>query len=234
MLHPSTPGIPYWSIKFSTQDEKYLSSKLYNVYQEQYEYLGNLGIRDWNKKLEKKASGYVQGWREGPNQWQGHSETITEWEETEARQGGVFQNYFLYVMVNVYNAHQPLIKNTIENISTFVSDPEIPGLPLWRYKYGWACSLQLSALHIRWPKYWSLSISPSSEYSGSFPLGLTGLISVLSKGLSRVFSSTTVQKHQFFGTQPSLWSTLTSVHDYWENHSFDHMDLCWQSDVSAL
>ena len=39
-----------------------------------------------------------------------------------------------------------------------------------------------------------------------FPLGLTGLISLLSKGLSRVFSNTTVQKHQFFGAQPSLWS----------------------------
>ena len=39
-----------------------------------------------------------------------------------------------------------------------------------------------------------------------FPLGLTGLISLLSKGLSRVFPSTTIQKHQFFGTQSSLWS----------------------------
>ena len=39
-----------------------------------------------------------------------------------------------------------------------------------------------------------------------FPLGLTGLISWLSKGLSRVFSSTTIWKHQFFGAQPSLWS----------------------------
>ena len=39
-----------------------------------------------------------------------------------------------------------------------------------------------------------------------FPLGWTGLISLLSKGLSRVFSNTTVQKHQFFGAQPSLWS----------------------------
>ena len=41
---------------------------------------------------------------------------------------------------------------------------------------------------------------------GWFPLGLTGLISLLSKGLSRLFSSTTVQKHQSFGAQPSLWS----------------------------
>lgn len=80
--------------------------------------------------LEKKASGYVQGWTEVLNQWQGHSETITEREETEALQGGMFQNYFLYVMVNVYNAHQALIKNAIENIPIFVSDPEIPGLPL--------------------------------------------------------------------------------------------------------
>ena len=42
---------------------------------------------------------------------------------------------------------------------------------------------------------------------GWFPLGLTGLISLQSKGLSRVFSSTTIQKHQFFGTQFSLWSS---------------------------
>ena len=66
-----------------------------------------------------------------------------------------------------------------------------------------------------------------------FPLGLTGLI-LLSKGLSRVFSNSTVQKHQSFCTQPSLWSTLTSIHDHWKNHSFDYMDLCWQSNVSAF
>ena len=41
-----------------------------------------------------------------------------------------------------------------------------------------------------------------------FPLGLIVLISLQSKGLSRVFSNTTVQKHQFFGTQPSLWSSF--------------------------
>ena len=56
-----------------------------------------------------------------------------------------------------------------------------------------------------------------------FPLGLTGLI-FQSKGLSRVFSNTTVQKHQFFGTQLSFWSNShihDSIHDYWKNHSFD-------------
>ena len=65
-----------------------------------------------------------------------------------------------------------------------------------------------SVIHIRWPEYWnfSFSISPSNEYSGLISLGLTGLISLLSKGLSGVFSNTTVQKHQFFNTQLSLWS----------------------------
>ena len=48
----------------------------------------------------------------------------------------------------------------------------------------------------------------SANIQGLFSLGLTGLISLLSKGLSRVFSSTTVQKHQFFGIQPSLWSNF--------------------------
>ena len=60
-----------------------------------------------------------------------------------------------------------------------------------------------SALHIRWPKFWSFSfsISPSNEY-----LGLTGLIFLLSKGFSRVFYSTTVWRYQFFDAQPFfLW-----------------------------
>ena len=57
-----------------------------------------------------------------------------------------------------------------------------------------------SAFCIRWPKYWSFSfnISPSSEHPGPVYLGWTGWISLQSKGLSRVFSNTTVQKHQFF------------------------------------
>ena len=65
------------------------------------------------------------------------------------------------------------------------------------------------SLCIRWPKYWSFSfsISPSNEYSGliSFRI-LAGWISMQSKGLSRVFSNTTVQKHEFFSIQLSLWS----------------------------
>ena len=65
-----------------------------------------------------------------------------------------------------------------------------------------------SALHIRWPKYWSFSfsISPSKEYSGfiSFRMDWFDLLAV--QGTLKVFSNPTVQKHQFFGTQLSLWS----------------------------
>ena len=64
-----------------------------------------------------------------------------------------------------------------------------------------------SVLHIRWLKYWSFSfkISPSNEFSGliSFRMDWLDLLAI-SKGLSRVFSNTTVQKHQFFSAQLSL------------------------------
>ena len=63
-----------------------------------------------------------------------------------------------------------------------------------------------SALRMGWPKYWSFSfsINPSNEHPGLISLGWTGWIFLQSKGLSRVFSNTTVQKHQFFCAQLSL------------------------------
>ena len=64
-----------------------------------------------------------------------------------------------------------------------------------------------SALRIRWPMYWSFSfsLSPSSEHSGLISFKMDWLDHPLqSKGLSRVFSNTTVQKHQFFSAQLSL------------------------------
>ena len=63
-----------------------------------------------------------------------------------------------------------------------------------------------SVLCIRWPQYWSFSfdISPSNEYSVLISLGLTEWISLQSKGVSRVFSNTTVQKDQFFSAQLSV------------------------------
>ena len=85
-----------------------------------------------------------------------------------------------------------------------------------------------SALHIKWPKYWSFSfsISPSNEYSGliSFKIDF-GLISMRSK-VSRVLSSTT----QFESINSLAFSllygpTITVIHDYWKKHTIDYTDL---------
>ena len=73
-----------------------------------------------------------------------------------------------------------------------------------------------SVLHIRWPKDWSFSfiISPSNENSGLISFRMDRWISLQSKGLSRVFSNTAVQKHQFVGARFLYSPTLTSIHDY--------------------
>ena len=65
-----------------------------------------------------------------------------------------------------------------------------------------------STIHIRWPKYWSfsLSIGPSNKYPGLICFRMDWWIPLKSKGLSRVFSNSTVQKHQFFSTQLSSQS----------------------------
>ena len=73
---------------------------------------------------------------------------------------------------------------------------------------------------------WSIGVSASASVlpmniQDWFPLGWTGWISLQSKGLSRIFSNTTVQKHQFFHAQLSYSPTLTSIHDHWKNHSID-------------
>ena len=75
--------------------------------------------------------------------------------------------------------------------------------------------LSESVLRIRWPKYWSFrySISPSNEHPGLISFRMGWWISLQSKGLSRVFSNTTVQKHQSFGPQLSLWSS-SQIHTW--------------------
>ena len=76
---------------------------------------------------------------------------------------------------------------------------------------------------------------PSMNIQDWFPLGLICLISLQSQGLSRVFSNTIGLEASVFLVFSLLYGpTLTSIHDYWENHSFDHMELCWQSNVSAF
>ena len=83
-----------------------------------------------------------------------------------------------------------------------------------------------SAVHIKWLKYWSFSISPSNEYSGliSFRDGLVG--SPCSPRDSQECSAAS----QFESINSSVLSllygpALTSVHDYWKNHTFDYTDL---------
>ena len=93
-----------------------------------------------------------------------------------------------------------------------------------------------SALCIRWPKYWSFSFSIlQMNIQNVFPLGLIGLISLLSKGLLRVFS----RKPQFKSINSLVLSLLhgpilTSIHDYWENHSFDYMNISWLQSLSTV
>ena len=80
-----------------------------------------------------------------------------------------------------------------------------------------------SVLHIKWSKYWSFSfgISPSNEYSGLIPLGWIDWISLQSNGLSRVFSNTMFKSINSSALRFLYIRTLTSIHDYWKNHSFD-------------
>ena len=93
-----------------------------------------------------------------------------------------------------------------------------------------------SVLHIRWPKYWSFSFStsPSNECSGlvSFRMDWLDLLAV-----QGILESSPKPQFKSFNSSVLnfLYSpTLTSIHDYWKNHSFDWMDLSWQSNVSAF
>ena len=79
----------------------------------------------------------------------------------------------------------------------------------------------------------SASVLPMS-IQGWFPSRLTALISLQSKGLSGVFFSTIVRRHEFFGILPSLQSKSHNCTYHWEDHSLDYTDLRWQSNVSAF
>ena len=93
-----------------------------------------------------------------------------------------------------------------------------------------------SSLCIRWPKYWSFSfsISPSNEYSGltSFRIDWFDLLAV--QGTQEFSPAPQFESINFLVFSLHCGPTLTSVHDYWKNHSSDYTDLCRQSDVSAF
>ena len=90
------------------------------------------------------------------------------------------------------------------------------------------------ALCIRWLKYWSFSFSicSSNEYSGLISFRINGLDLLTVQGtLKSLF-----QHHNLKASilQHSAGPILTSIYDYWKNHTFEHTDLCWQSSVSGF
>ena len=95
-----------------------------------------------------------------------------------------------------------------------------------------------STLCIKWPKYWSFifNISPSNEHPGLifFIMDWLDLLAVqrtLKSFLQYHSSKASTLQHS---VSPLCDPTLTSIHDYWKNHSFDYMDLCKQSNISAF
>ena len=90
-------------------------------------------------------------------------------------------------------------------------------------------------LHIRWPKYWNFSLSPSIEYSGLISLRIDWFDLLAVPGTLQESSPAP----QFISINSLALSllcgpALTSVHECWKNRNFDCVDLCWQSDVSAF
>ena len=93
-----------------------------------------------------------------------------------------------------------------------------------------------SILRIRWPKHWSFSfsISPSNEYSGLISLRIDWLDLLTVQQAVKSLLQHHIQKHQFFGAQPYLWSSSHICTWLLEETMFDYMDLSQQSDVFAV
>ena len=94
-----------------------------------------------------------------------------------------------------------------------------------------------SVLRIRWPKYWSFSfsISTSSEYSGLTSFRIDWLDLLAGEGTPKnLLPQHSLKKINSLVLSLPYGPTLTSIYDYWKNHSFDYMDLYWQSNVSAF
>ena len=102
---------------------------------------------------------------------------------------------------------QSLLKLMCNQVGDAIQ-PSYPLLPPSPPSFNLSLHQGLCTLHIRWPKYWSFSfsISPSNEYSGLISFRIDWLDLLVVKGFSRVFSNTTIQKHQFFRAQLSSQS----------------------------
>ena len=93
-----------------------------------------------------------------------------------------------------------------------------------------------SVLCIRWPKYWSFSfsITPSKDYSGLTSLKIDWFDHVAVQGTLECSPTSQFKSINSSACSLLYGSTLTSIHDYWKNHSFDYTDLCWQNNVSVF
>ena len=105
----------------------------------------------------------------------------------------------------------PTISSSVVPFSRLQSFPASGSFPMSQFFASAGQTIEFQPQHQSFPM----------KIQDWFPLGWSGWISLQSKGLSRVFSNTTVQKHQFFGTQFLYGPALTSLHDYWKKHSFD-------------
>ena len=84
-----------------------------------------------------------------------------------------------------------------------------------------------SVLHIRWPKYWSFSISPSNEYSRLNSLTIDWFDFLVVQGTLKSLPAPQFKSINSLALSLLYGQTLTSIHDYWKNLSFDLTDLCW-------
>ena len=106
-------------------------------------------------------------------------------------------------LLELSQAHVHWVSDAIQPSYPLASPSPSFNLSQHQGLFQWVSSLHQVAKVL---EHFSFSISPSNEYSRLISFRLTGLISLESKGLSRVFSSTTIWKHQFFDTQSFLWS----------------------------
>ena len=118
----------------------------------------------------------------------------------------------------------PAISSSFVPFSSCPSPSQHQGLFQWVVFTWGGQSIEVSA---------SASVLPVNTQDWS-PLGWTGWISLLSKGLSRVFYNTTVQSINSSALSFLHSPTLISIHDHWINNSLDQMNLCWQSNISAF
>ena len=93
-----------------------------------------------------------------------------------------------------------------------------------------------SALHIRWPQYWSFSFStsPFNGYSGLISISIDWFDLLAVQGTLKSLLQHHSSKASILRSSAFLWSNSHILHDCWENHSFDFTDHCWQSNVSAF